>query len=84
MPLLNQWKEKRKYVARLGIKPRTSDLRVRCPTDCAMQPGFPLGNDHLPENWEYSPRVLKLVSLDASHHKEHEYIWFRGGDMNDF
>ena len=27
-------KEKRKYVARPGIEPRTPDLRVRCPTDC--------------------------------------------------
>ena len=26
-------------VARPGIEPRTSDLRVRCPTDCATQPG---------------------------------------------
>ena len=37
--LLNQRKEKRKYVARPGIEPRTSDLRVRCPTDCATRPG---------------------------------------------
>ena len=44
----------------------------------------PVGNDHLPENWAYSPRVLRLVSLDASYHKEHEYIWFRGGDLNGF
>ena len=31
-------KEKRKYVARPGIEPRTPDLRVRCPTDCATRP----------------------------------------------
>ena len=31
--------EKRKYVARPGIEPRTPDLRVRCPTDCATRPG---------------------------------------------
>ena len=24
------------------------------------------------------------VSLDLSYHKEDEYIWFRGGDLNDF
>ena len=36
---LNQRKEKRKYVARPGIEPRTPDLRVRCPTDCATRPG---------------------------------------------
>ena len=40
MPLLNQRKQKRKYVARPGIEPRTSDLRVRCPTDCATRPGI--------------------------------------------
>ena len=26
-------------MARPGIEPRTSDLRVRCPSDCAMWPG---------------------------------------------
>ena len=26
-------------MARPGIEPRTSDLRVRCPTDCATLPG---------------------------------------------
>ena len=36
---IKKWKEKRKYVARPGIKPRTSDLRVRCPTNCATRPG---------------------------------------------
>ena len=34
-PLNSNLKEKRKYVARPGIEPRTSDLRVRCPSDCA-------------------------------------------------
>ena len=29
----------------------------------------------------YAPQ---LVSLDASYHKEHEYIWFRGRDVNGF
>ena len=37
-------KEKRKYVARPGIEPRTPDLRVRCPTDCATRPGSYLLN----------------------------------------
>ena len=27
------------YVATPGIQPRTSDLRVRCPTDCATRHG---------------------------------------------
>ena len=26
-------------MARPGIEPRASDLRVRCPTDCATRPG---------------------------------------------
>ena len=34
MPFLNQRKEKRKYITRPGIEPRTPDLRVRCPADC--------------------------------------------------
>ena len=35
---------KRKYVARPGIEPRTPDLRVWCPTDCATRPGaLPFG-----------------------------------------
>ena len=33
-------KEKRKYVARPGIEPKTPDLRVRCPTDRATRPGY--------------------------------------------
>ena len=40
MPFLKKRKEKRKYVARLGIEPRTPDLRVRCPTNCATRPGL--------------------------------------------
>ena len=39
-PFLKKWKEKRKYVARPGIEPRTPDLRVRCPTDCSTRPGL--------------------------------------------
>ena len=43
MPFLKKRKEKRKYVARPGIEPRTPDLRVRCPTDCATRPGLRWG-----------------------------------------
>ena len=25
-----------------------------------------------------------LVLLNASYHKKHEYVWFRGGDLNCF
>ena len=39
-PSERKWKEKQKYVARPGIEPRTPDLRVRCPTDCATWPGY--------------------------------------------
>ena len=35
-------------------------------------------------SYSYSPRVLKLVALSLSYHKKHEYIWFRGGDLNGF
>ena len=24
------------------------------------------------------------MSLNLSYHKEHEYVWFRGGDLNGF
>ena len=44
LPFLKKRKEKRKYVARPGIEPRTPDLRVRCPTDCATRPGLFLWN----------------------------------------
>ena len=27
---------------------------------------------------------LQSVSLDLSNHKEHQFIWFRGGDLNTF
>ena len=26
----------------------------------------------------------KSVSMDLSYHKEHEYIWFRDGNLNSF
>ena len=32
-------------MARPGIEPRTSDLRVRCPSDCATQPGYKHNED---------------------------------------
>ena len=25
-----------------------------------------------------------MVSVDVSYHMKQEYIWFRGGDLNDF
>ena len=45
MPFLKKRKEKRKYVARPGIEPRTPDLRVRSPTDCSTRPGFCASKD---------------------------------------
>ena len=44
LPFLKKRKEKRKYVARPGFEPRTPDLRVRCPTDCATRPGGPFSS----------------------------------------
>ena len=38
--ILQKRKEKRRHVARPGIEPRTPDLRVRRPTDCATRPGL--------------------------------------------
>ena len=39
-------------MARPGIEPRTLDLRVRCPTDCATRPGWVniFSNGRLSEN----------------------------------
>ena len=39
-PKTKNIKKKRKYVAGPDIEPRTSDLRVRGPTDCATRPGI--------------------------------------------
>ena len=30
------------------------------------------------------PGVPRSMSLDAPHHKEQEYIWYMGGDLNGF
>ena len=38
--LLEKAEGERKYVSRPGIEPRTPDLRVRSPTDCATWPGL--------------------------------------------
>ena len=32
----------------------------------------------------HTPGGPKSVSLGLSYHKEHEYIWFGGGDLNGF
>ena len=37
-------------MARLSIEPRTSDLRVRCPTEWAMRPGIPVQDNVLVDN----------------------------------
>ena len=36
-------------MARLGNEPKTSDLQIRCPTDCAAQPG-PISGIHYHTN----------------------------------
>ena len=32
----------------------------------------------------HAPGDPLSTSLDASYHKEQEYIWFKGGDLNSF
>ena len=34
--------------------------------------------------WGKTPGDPKLKWLNASYHKEQEYIWFRAGDLNGF
>ena len=67
-------KEKRKYVARPGIEPRTPDLQVRCPTDCATRPGkiydkrddfdfvnFPFLDGDFPRSISYGVYISQLI-----------------------
>ena len=42
-------------------KPDNWQKYIILATSCSV------GDDHLPENWAYSPRELKLVSLDVSY-----------------
>ena len=34
--------------------------------------------------WGISPGESWSMSLNSSYHKEQQYIWFRGGDLNGF
>ena len=45
-------------MARLGIEPRTSDLRVRYPTDCATRLGTSNGN-------ELADNLAKEAAIEA-------------------
>ena len=65
MPFLKKRKEKRKYVARPGIEPRTPDLRVRCPTDCATRPGPVYATDE---------EICKKVQVYSDRRNEEEEI----------
>ena len=61
--LLELAEGERKYVARPGIKPRTSDLRVMCPTDCATRPGR-ANKDRLRDyNGRIMLKICKLTGL---------------------
>ena len=72
--LLESAEEKRKYVARLGIEPKTPDFRVRRPTDCTRRPGSSLlQHSEKKENilccffpqtnvWIYTQRLLTFVT----------------------
>ena len=44
-------------MARPGIEPRTSDLRVRCPTDCATRPGYYDGM----ANYQNISKIVQVV-----------------------
>ena len=35
-------------------------------------------------NWRGWSIPQGSVSLDAAYHREQDYIWFRGGDLNGF
>ena len=56
-------KEKRKYVARPGIEPRTPDLRVRCPTDCATRPG----HENTTNNQDTTHLTFAHITLTRDH-----------------
>ena len=55
-------------VARPGIEPRTSDLRVRCPTDCATRPSSFLSSgmeeDRADRSWLDCFRLKYTLSLN--------------------
>ena len=70
LPFLKKRKEKRKYVARPGIKPRTPDLRVSCPTDCATRPGSLIpkhGRQYIPCSTKFSMALqTEILSTEPS------------------
>ena len=68
LPFLNQQKEKRKYVARPGIEPRTSDLWVRCPTDCATRRCFLLEMPYIVYSSTVMPRWCILYNINTEVH----------------
>ena len=48
------------YMARPGIEPRTPDLQVRCPTDCASTSCRQDKNGR--KTWEVYPFIFNLLS----------------------
>ena len=55
-------------MARPGIEPRTSDLRVRCPTDCATGPGLKRRSLHFcaslyDKDTKATIKILKIGTL---------------------
>ena len=72
LPFLKKRKEKRKYVARPGIEPRTPDLRVRCPTDCATRPGRSEGGGG-------GTRVSELFLFKKNLDLKKNYFFWGGG-----
>ena len=60
-------------MARPDIEPRISDLRVRCPTDCATRPGQTLGLGALTSDRSYfsfekdDAKYLKMDDIHSIH-----------------
>ena len=63
-------------MARPGIEPRTSGLRVRCPTDCATRPGKSNGiylNRPVLEN-EMVKEISTYILTHGDGEREHHFI----------
>ena len=54
------------YVARPGIEPRTPDLQVRCPINCAARPGNSAIRLFLDLSHEIGPDFFSYFRLDKS------------------
>ena len=72
------------YVARPGSEPRTPDLRVRCPTDCATLPGRLCHNDWYPNSHLTNFPFMALWMLDVLYLSGYKTgFWSSGMTSND-